>query len=451
MNPASLLMPAGDALAMATGPKERPHLVEPIVAVVGLGYVGLPLAVAFGRDLPTIGIDVDAAHVAALAAGQSTLVSASDLHAARRATYATDCRELSRADFIVVAVPTPVAGANRPDLRPLKEASRSIGQHMKRGATVVFESTVYPGATEEICIPALEAASGMRWQHDFHVGYSPERVNPGDDGHDVRSVRKVVGGDSPETTERLARLYGRVVRAGVFRAASIKAAEAAKVLENTQRDVNIALINEAAMLFDRLGIDTADVLAAASTKWNFAPYSPGLVGGHCIGVDPYYLTFKAQTVGLDPALMLAARKVNDGMGVYLAHATLKELVARDGRAAAPRVNVLGITFKEDIDDARNSRVVDIVRELAAFGAQVHVHDPHANAAWVRDEYGIDLVAESALPPADALVLAVAHRDFLDMPFERLARSLKPGGLLVDVKSRLPRATITSAGFEYWRL
>ena len=425
----------------------------PVVAVVGLGYVGLPLAIEFGRRLPTIGYDLDAALVERLRNGDfpDDQTPATDPAKGRQPRFTAVPSALAEADFIIVAVPTPIAGANRPDLRPLKLASETVGKHLKRGATVIYESTVYPGATEEICVPALEQSSGLRWRDGFHVGYSPERINPGDPVRNLRNVKKIVAGDSSATTDKLSALYGRVVSAGVTRASSIKVAEAAKVLENTQRDINIALVNEVAIIFHRLGIDTAEVLAAASTKWNFLPFEPGLVGGHCIGVDPYYLTFKAQTLGIDPEVILAGRKVNDAMGRYIARETIKELVRLRGPLANSHVTVLGVTFKENCGDARNSRVVELAGELRALGVSVSVHDPRADAAWVRAEYGLELQPWEALPRTDCIVLAVPHDEFLDLALTDLTASLAPGGLIVDVKSRLPRDAITAAGFKYWRV
>jgi UDP-N-acetyl-D-galactosamine dehydrogenase len=431
----------------------RPAKTPPVVAVVGLGYVGLPLAMEFGRQLQTIGYDIDPGVVARLRGGDfpSDQVPTADRRKVQEPRFTDDAAQLATADFVIVAVPTPIVAANRPDLRPLKLASQLVGRHLKRGATVIYESTVYPGATEEICIPELEQSSGMRWREDFHVGYSPERSSPGDPAHDLRNVKKIIAGDSGPTADQLSGLYGRIVTAGVHRATSIKVAEAAKVLENTQRDLNIALVNEVAIIFRRLGIDTAEVLAAAATKWNFLAFEPGLVGGHCIGVDPYYLTFKAQTLGVEPEVILAGRKVNDSMGRYIARETIKELVRLRGPLSRTHVNVLGITFKENCDDARNSRVVDLVRELGDLGVSVAVHDPRANADWVRAEYGVELVAWEALPRADCLVLAVPHDEFLDLPLPDLTARLVPGGLIVDVKSRLPRDAMSAAGLHYWRL
>jgi UDP-N-acetyl-D-galactosamine dehydrogenase len=431
----------------------RPAQSLPVVAVVGLGYVGLPLAIEFGQRLPTIGYDLDPGLVERLRAGHfpDDQIAGAERRSTQQPRFTADAAQLADADFVIVAVPTPIVGANRPDLRPLKLASATVGRHLKRGATVIYESTVYPGATEEICVPELERSSGLRWREGFHVGYSPERVNPGDPEHSLRNVKKIIAGDSGATTDLLSALYGRIVAAGVHRATSIKVAEAAKVLENTQRDLNIALVNEVAIIFRRLGVDTAEVLAAAATKWNFLPFEPGLVGGHCIGVDPYYLTFKAQTLGVDPEVILSGRKVNDSMGRYIAREAIKELVRLRGPLARTHVNVLGVTFKENCGDARNSRVVDIARELCELGVTVSVHDPRADADWVRAEYGVDLVAWEALPRADCLVLAVPHDEFLDLTLPDLADSLAPGGLIIDIKSRLPRDAITAAGFRYWRL
>jgi UDP-N-acetyl-D-galactosamine dehydrogenase len=414
--------------------------MDRIVAVVGLGYVGLPLAAAFGRRFATIGFDISEEKVAACRAGPAS-----------RVEFTTNAAALSRADAIVVAVPTPVDDAHQPDFEPLLVASRTVGRNMKRGALVVFESTVYPGATEEVCVPALERAAEMLWKRDFHVGYSPERINPGDPEHTLERIVKVVAGDTPETLERVASLYGAIVDAGVHRASSIRVAEAAKVIENTQRDLNIALMNELAILFHRLGLDTTEVLEAAGTKWNFLPFRPGLVGGHCIGVDPYYLTHKAERVGYHPQVILAGRRINDGMGKYVAEQTVKQIVGSGRPVKSARVNVLGLTFKEDCPDLRNSRVVDLVSELRSFGMEVFVHDPIARPEDARDEYGIDLVPWEALPAAEATVLAVAHRPLVERPIADYRAKTAAGGCLVDVKSRLPRAQVEQAGLRLWRL
>ena len=424
-----------------------------VVAVVGLGYVGLPLAVAFGRKSRTIGFDISQDKVDACMRGEDPAreLSGEQLRAAVHLGYTTDPTRLREADHVIVAVPTPVDEAHVPDLGPLLAASRTIGRHLKPGATVIYESTVYPGATEDACIPELERASGLRWKQDFWVGYSPERINPGDAEHTLATIVKVVSGDTPQTLERVAALYARVVDAGVHRAASIKTAEAAKVIENTQRDLNIALMNELALIFDRIGIDTLDVLQAAGTKWNFLPFRPGLVGGHCIGVDPYYLTHMAERLGYHPQVILAGRRINDAMGSYVAEQTVKQMIAAGSAVKGARVSVLGLTFKESCADLRNSKVLDIVRELSSFGADVRVTDPMARSDEARHEYGIELHAWEALPEAEALVLAVAHRPYLRLTPDDLAGRLKPGGVLIDVKSVLDAERFRAAGFRVWRL
>jgi UDP-N-acetyl-D-galactosamine dehydrogenase len=425
------------------------------VAVVGLGYVGLPLAVEFGKALPTFGYDLSAQKVATYQAGHDPTgeVSPDDLRAARHLTYSTDPAILAEADVIVVAVPTPVDEARRPDFGPLVGASTTVGRHMKRGAVVVFESTVYPGATEEICIPVLEQASGLVWKRDFHVGYSPERVNPGDKTRTLRTVVKVVAGDDEATLALLAELYGSVVDAGIHRASSIKVAEAAKVIENTQRDLNIALMNELALVFDRLGIDTLEVLEAAGTKWNFLPFRPGLVGGHCIGVDPYYLTHKAEMVGYNPQVILAGRRINDGMAEFVATTTVAHLNRQGAVRPGDTVVVLGLTFKEDCPDLRNSKVADLIVHLTGQGLQVVVHDPMADPAEAMHEYGVRLTPWDELPTnARAVVMAVAHRSYRQMPVEALLSPLGGApGVFVDIKSVADRAAIEAAGHLFWRL
>jgi UDP-N-acetyl-D-galactosamine dehydrogenase len=423
------------------------------VAVVGLGYVGLPLAAHFGRLQRTLGFDVSTQKIAELRKGFDPAgdVAAGLLKGAERLELSSEPRLLKEADFILVAVPTPVDGARSPDLGPLRSASRTIGENLKRGAVVVFESTVYPGATEEVCIPELERASGMAWKRDFHVAYSPERINPGDREHTLANTVKVVGADDATTLERVAALYGRVVRAGIHKVSSIKVAEAAKVIENTQRDLNIALMNELAIIFHRLGLDTLEVLEAAGTKWNFLSFRPGLVGGHCIGVDPYYLTYRAEMAGYHPQVILAGRRINDGMGKYVAEQTVKRMIAAGSPIKDARVNVLGITFKEDVPDLRNSKVVDMVSELQSFGIRVAVHDPVAHPEDAEREYGIRLVPWQELPRAEALVVAVAHRAFLGLEFGELTAKLVPGGCFIDVKSRFRREPLAAAGFNSWRL
>jgi len=424
-----------------------------VVAVVGLGYVGLPLAVEFGKKRPTLGFDLSPTKIESYRRfiDPTGEMSSEDLRAAVQLTVSTDPVALAQADFIIIAVPTPVDGAHQPDLRALAGASESAGKHMKRGAIIVYESTVYPGATEEVCVPILEQASGMRWRKDFHVGYSPERINPGDKEHTLTRILKVVSGDTPETLEKVAALYQSIVTAGVYRASSIKVAEAAKVIENTQRDLNIALMNELAILFDRIGIDTLEVLQAAGTKWNFLPFRPGLVGGHCIGVDPYYLTHKADKIGYHPQVILAGRRINDGMGKFIAEQTVKHMIRNGSLVKGSRVNVLGLTFKENCSDIRNTRVIDVVHELRSYGIEVHVHDPLPDAGEARNEYGLELEPWDALPRADAVVVAVAHKQFVARPLADYLAKVKEKGCFIDVKSRFDMAALQRAGLTVWRL
>jgi UDP-N-acetyl-D-galactosamine dehydrogenase len=423
------------------------------VAIVGLGYVGLPLAAEFAKKYRTIGFDLSEEKVAAYRnhVDPTGEVSSAGFEAAAKLEVTTNARALREADFIIVAVPTPVDEAHNPDFGPLLGASASVGQNLTRGAIVVFESTVYPGATEEVCIPVIEKHSGMRWKKDFFVGYSPERINPGDKEHTLTRIVKVVAGDTPQTLDRVAEVYGSVVGAGVHRASSIKVAEAAKVIENTQRDVNIALVNELAMIFHQIGIDTAEVLQAASTKWNFLPFRPGLVGGHCIGVDPYYLTYKAETLGYHPQVILSGRKINDGMGKYVAEQTVKRMILRGFSINKENIIVLGLTFKENVPDTRNSRVVDVVRELESFGAKVFVHDPVACPKEAEHEYGIRLVDWEALPQAAAVVAAVAHDEFKNRPLDAILAKLAPNGVYVDVKNQADAAALRARGIDVWRL
>ena len=425
------------------------------VAVVGLGYVGLPLAVEFGKAVPTFGYDLSAEKIEHYRRGHDPMgeVTPDDLRAARFLTYSTDPAVLGQADVIIVAVPTPVDEAHIPDFRPLVGASTAVGRQMKRGAVVVFESTVYPGATEEVCIPVLERESGLVWKRDFHVGYSPERVNPGDKLRTLRTIVKVVAGDDEATARQLADLYGRVVDAGIHVASSIKVAEAAKVIENTQRDLNIALMNELAIVFDRIGIDTLEVLEAAGTKWNFLPFRPGLVGGHCIGVDPYYLTHKAEMLGYHPQVILAGRRINDGMAGFVATTTVQHMIRRGGCTPGDTVVVLGLTFKEDCPDLRNSKVADLIANLKGFGLNVVVHDPMADPGEAMHEYGLALTPWEQLPTdAKAVVMAVAHRAYRDMPVEKLLAPLGGvPGVFVDIKSAADRAAVERAGHTFWRL
>jgi UDP-N-acetyl-D-galactosamine dehydrogenase len=424
-----------------------------IVAVVGLGYVGLPLAVEFGKECKTIGFDLSEEKIENYRRyiDPSGEVSTEELRAARLLHVTTEPAELSGADFIIVAVPTPIDDAHQPDLGPLMGASESVGKFMKRGAVVVYESTVFPGATEEVCVPILERCSGRRWKEGFNVGYSPERINPGDKEHTLPRILKVVAGDTVETLEKVAALYQKIVTAGVFRATSIKVAEAAKVIENTQRDLNIALMNELAIVFDRLGLDTMEVLQAAETKWNFLPFRPGLVGGHCIGVDPYYLTHKAEKVGYIPQVILAGRRINDGMGKFIAEQTVKHLIRNGAHPESLRVNVLGLTFKENCRDIRNSRVIDVVHELESYGIDVHVHDPVTDSLSARHEYGLDMKSWDDLPRAHAIIVAVGHKEFLARPIGEYLTKVVDRGCFIDVKSLFDVQTLERAGLKVWRL
>ncbi len=423
------------------------------IAVVGLGYVGLPLAVEFGKKYRTIGFDLSVQKIESYKrfVDPTGEVSPADLKASTRLQCSTDPAVLAEADFIVVAVPTPVDDAHRPDFTPLVKSSESVGKNLKKGAIVVYESTVYPGATEEVCIPILEKFSGMKWKQDFFVGYSPERINPGDKERTVTKIIKVVSGDTPETLETVKQIYGSVITAGVYPASSIKVAEAAKVIENTQRDLNIALMNELSVIFHRMGIDTLDVLKAAGTKWNFLPFRPGLVGGHCIGVDPYYLTHKADMLGYHPQVILAGRRINDSMGKYVAEQAVKQMIAAGRPVKGADVIVLGMTFKENCADLRNSKVIDVIRELQTYGVNVHVHDPIASSQECEHEYGVKLTPWDELPQAQALVATVSHREYLDMGLQRFAEKLVPNGVFIDVKSSFDLQQLADVGFAGWRL
>lgn len=422
------------------------------IAVVGLGYVGLPVAVAFARQFPgTVGFDIDRRRVEELLQGRDR-TGEQDEETLRgtnlRLTW--DPAELSGCTFFVVAVPTPVDADNRPDLSPVVRASATVGRALSPGSIIVYESTVYPGVTEGICGPILERESGLRAGTDFTLGYSPERINPGDREHTLERITKVVSGQDAETLDRVAAAYGRIVTAGVHRAPSIQVAEAAKVIENTQRDLNIALMNEIALICDRLGIRTADVLAAARTKWNFLPFTPGLVGGHCIGVDPYYLTTRAEQLGYQPEVILAGRRINNRMGEYVAGKLVKLLINADLPVKGARVGILGLTFKENVSDLRNSRVPDIVRELGQFGIQPLVHDPLCAPDDALHEYGITLRQLEEMTDLDGLILAVPHTQYLDGGTVHVVEQLKPGGVLVDVKSVLSPSSVPS-GVYYWSL
>lgn len=451
-------MIAGKEMCVTSGEKRLEK-----VAIVGLGYVGLPLAVAFGRSRPTIGLDLNESKLAAYRDGRdpSGEVSAAELQGATHLEFSSDSSRLSEAAIVIVVVPTPIDGANRPDLTPLERASRAVGEHIAPGTIVVFESTVYPGCTEEVCVPIIEDASGMPWsgrhssteeKDGFFVGYSPERINPGDKVHRLETIIKVVAGDTPETLDTLAGLYGSIVHAGIHRASSIKVGEAAKVIENTQRDLNIALMNELAMIFNRLNIDTLDVLEAAGSKWNFLPFRPGLVGGHCIGVDPYYLTYKAESAGYHPQVVLAGRRINDGMGKFIAEQAVKQLAIRGLPITGASVSILGLTFKENCPDLRNSRVPDIVAELREYGCDVAVHDPLADHDEALSEYGISLSSSlDAMEPAHVVIFAVPHNHYQNESLARLSGLLAQGGFLVDVKGIVDREEAASAGVSLWRL
>jgi len=423
------------------------------VGVVGLGYVGLPLALAFGRCLPTCGFDLDQNKVEAYRKGCDPAgeMGAGVFSAAKKLIYSTDPAALHACNRIVIAVPTPVDEAHQPDLTPVIRASETVGRHMDRGAIIIFESTVYPGVTEDICVPILERESGLACGADFSVGYSPERVNPGDKVHTLERIVKVVSAQDEATLEQVAGLYERIIEAGIHRAPSIKVAEAAKVIENTQRDLNIALMNELAIIFDKMDIDTLDVLKAAGTKWNFLPFHPGLVGGHCIGVDPYYLTHKAELLGYQPQVILAGRRINDGMGKFVAEQTIKRMITTSRPVKGGRVLVLGLTFKEDCADLRNSRVPDIIHEMEDYGVDVTVFDPVASAAGARREYGIELQSFDDIGHVDAIVAAVPHQPIVNIGPDHLAALTDAGAPFMDVKSAFDRASLAAAGFNVWRL
>ncbi len=417
--------------------------MSPRICVLGLGYVGLPLAVAFGVRHDTVGYDLDAGRIDDLRGGtdRTLEVDASELKAATSLRFSADEKDLADRNVFIVTVPTPIDGARRPDLGAISSASRAIGAHLKAGAVVIYESTVYPGCTEEVCVPILEQVSGLKFNVDFFCGYSPERANPGDRQHRLSTIMKVTAGSTPETAQFVDGLYRSIVPAGTHLASSIKVAEAAKVIENTQRDLNIALINEFALIFNRLDIDTLEVLEAAGTKWNFLPFRPGLVGGHCIGVDPYYLTHKAQEVGYHPDVILAGRRINDGMGPYVANQVLRLLMRKGINPVGARVLVLGLAFKENCPDLRNTKVVDIVAELVEHQVSVDIHDPWVDAAEADHEYGLALTAQPGAGTYDAVILAVAHRQFLESGAAGIRAYGKAEAVLYDVKSALPRDAV----------
>ena len=409
------------------------------LAIIGLGYVGLPLAVEFGKQRPVIGFDINAERIAALQQGQDTTLETTDkeLREAKHLRYTTDSEALRAANFFIVTVPTPIDAHKRPDLTPLIKASETVGRVLKAGDIVVYESTVYPGCTEEDCVPVLERYSVLKFNQDFFCGYSPERINPGDKEHRVTTIKKVTSGSTPEIADLIDALYNQIITAGTHKAASIKVAEAAKVIENTQRDLNIALINELAIIFNKLGIDTQAVLEAAGSKWNFLPFRPGLVGGHCIGVDPYYLTYKAEAIGYHPQIILAGRRLNDGMGAYVVSQLIKAMIKKSIQVEGARILVMGLTFKENCPDLRNTRVVDIVSELKDYNCQVDVYDPWVNPQEAQREYGITPIEVLRVGEYDAVILAVAHDQFKKMNLESVAINCKPSSVIYDLKYVFP--------------
>jgi UDP-N-acetyl-D-galactosamine dehydrogenase len=424
------------------------------IAVIGLGYVGLPLAVEFGKVRPVLGFDINEARIAELCSGKdSTLeVTPRDLTAATQLEYSSDQRKLKECNVFIVTVPTPIDTANRPDLTPLVKASEAVGKAMQRGTIVIYESTVYPGCTEEVCVPILEKESGLKFNEGFFCGYSPERINPGDKVNTLTTIKKITSGSTPEVADSVDNIYKSIIKAGTWRASSIKVAEAAKVIENSQRDLNIAFVNELSVIFDRLGIDTIEVLEAAGSKWNFMPFRPGMVGGHCIGVDPYYLTHKAEEVGYHPQVILAGRRINDNMARYTARSVIRLMLKNGIDVARSTIGVMGITFKENCPDIRNSKVADLVKELQNWGATVVVSDPWANAKEVMQEYGIRLAAIDESNKVDALVVAVGHNEFRSMTpddLKKLCHAEKP--VLADVKALYSRHSVTEAGFTVFRL
>lgn len=430
------------------------QLAELRIAIIGLGYVGLPLAVEFGKKGPVIGFDINQKRIDELKSGQDhTLeVSPEELQTAEYLSFSANLDDLKASNFFIVTVPTPVDQVNRPDLTPLKKASETVGHVLKKGDIVVYESTVYPGATEEVCIPILEKISGLKFNQDFFAGYSPERINPGDKVNTLTKIKKITSGSTPEAANLVDAVYASIITAGTHKASSIKVAEAAKVIENTQRDLNIALVNELSVIFDRIGIDTLDVLEAAGSKWNFLPFRPGLVGGHCIGVDPYYLTHKAEEVGYHPQVILAGRRINDNMARYVARNTIKLMLQNGIDVPRSKVGVLGVTFKENCPDIRNSKVADLIKELEFWGAQVVVADPWADPEEVKHEYGVELGIVNEQNPVDSLIVAVGHNEFRTLSASELRRYVKcEKPVLADVKSLFDRTEMSDAGFTVFRL
>lgn len=424
------------------------------IAVIGLGYVGLPLAVEFGKKVPVVGFDIYQKRIDELKSGEDhTLeVSPKELKQASQLSYSANLEDLKSCNFFIVTVPTPIDDVNRPDLTPLQKASETIGRVLKNGDIVVYESTVYPGATEEICIPVLEKVSGLRFNEDFFAGYSPERINPGDKVNTLTKIKKITSGSTAEVATFVDQVYNTIITAGTHKAASIKVAEAAKVIENTQRDLNIALVNELSVIFERLGIDTLDVLEAAGSKWNFLPFRPGLVGGHCIGVDPYYLTHKAEEVGYHPQVILAGRRINDNMARYVARTTIKKMVKNNIDVTKATVGILGVTFKENCPDIRNSKIIDLIKEFDQWGVKVAVFDPWADVEEVKHEYGVELAQVDAEHPVDSLIIAVGHNEFRNLSPEQLRAYTKgEQPVLADVKSLFNRDDMVAQGFTVFRL
>ncbi len=424
------------------------------ICLIGLGYVGLPLAVRLATQFSVIGFDIHESRVSELKSGYDhTGEIETERLQATEVEFTSDPTAISQAHIVIVTVPTPIDGNNRPDLRPILAASRTVGQHLAKGAIVVYESTVYPGVTEDECVPVLEAESGLTWKEDFAVGYSPERINPGDKVHTVENITKVVAGDSPECAALLEQIYGSVIPAGIYVAESIQVAEAAKVIENTQRDLNIALMNELALIFNKLNISTDAVLRAAGTKWNFLPFTPGLVGGHCIGVDPFYLTHKAESVGYHPEVILAGRRINDGMGKFVAEQTVKQMIKGGKSIRGGKVLILGFTFKENVPDLRNTRVIDIVRELWDYEVAVTIYDPHASPAEAREEYGVELAQDvEAEAPYDAVILAVKHEDFREkFGLDGIVNLSQGQPILIDIKWLFDRKETEAKGISHWQL
>jgi len=423
------------------------------IAIVGQGYVGIPLAIEFGKYFPTVGFDISKEKISKLIDGKLPGGEADpeDLKQSPLLSFSNNPECLTKANFIILAVPTLVNTMHLPDLSPIISASKMVGKYMTRGTTVIYESTVYPGVTEEVCIPALEESSGFKWKTDFHVGYSPERVNPGDKSHSLSNVVKIVSGDDVTTLNKISELYRTIVKAGIYPATCIKVAEAAKVVENTQRDLNIGLMNEIAIISHLVGIDTKEVIDAASTKWNFMPMRPGLVGGHCISVVPYYLTYKAEMLGYHPDVIMAGRRINDGMGKYIADQAIKQMIAAGIAVNGSRVGVLGLAFKENIQDLSNSKIVDTIKELEAFGVEVFVHDPVVQAEMAQSVYGIKLAEWDSLPQLDAMILAVVHDSYLHMSTKELTKKLRPKGCFVDIPSAIPPKDLADLDISAWRL